>query len=98
MVAQVRVDPERLQQFALAYAPAVLDALRSMGPWNGAITVEAYAIEITQAMAAAIERAGVSAVEHYYLNSRGGALRQAGLALGLDGSTEALAHFIGGRS
>lgn len=45
-----------------------------------------------------VQRAGVAGVVHYWLNSRGGALRRTCRALGIEESDEALADFIGGRS
>lgn len=83
-------------------APVPPERCRQCDPhlksWTGDLTVEEYTVAMTEEMVAAVQRGGIAAIEHYYLNTRGGALRQAGLALGLDGSPDALADFIGGRT
>lgn len=87
------LDPQRVEAFALAYAPAVLDVVRRLGPWHGEQKPEAYATELTLAMVAGIERAGVEAVQHYYLNGAG-ALRTTCDALGVQ--VEALDIYLRG--
>lgn len=87
------LDPARVEQFALAYAPAVLDIVRRMGPWHGEQAPEPYAMEVTLAMVSGIERAGVEAVQHYYLNGAG-ALRITCDALGVQ--VEALDLYLRG--
>ncbi len=64
----MKLDPDRLQSFALAYAPNILAAVEKMGPWHGRSTAEEYALEVSLAMMGALERGGVAAIEHYYLN------------------------------
>ena len=92
-----RINPERLQRFTLAYAPSVLRAVHELKSWTGDLSPEEYAVAMTEGMVAAVQRAGVPGIEHYYLNTQGGALRYTCAELGIEVSTVALEDFIGGR-
>ena len=93
-----RINPERLQRFALAYVSAVLRAVHELKSWTGDLSPEEYAAAMTCEMVAAVQRAGVPAIEHYYLNMKGGALKYTCTELGIEVSTVALEDFIGGRA
>ena len=98
MVRAARIVPERLQQFALAYAPSVLRAVHELKSWTGKLSKDEYAVAMTMEMVAAVERAGLRAITHYYLNTKGGALRYTCIELGIEVSNEALEDFIGGKT
>jgi len=77
------MTPTRLQQFAEAYAPAVMAAAGELKPYSSGRTLEEYALDTTLAMLAQIEGAGVHGIEHYEINTRGGAFRLTCSALGV---------------
>ena len=79
-----RVDPARLQAFAEAYAPSVRQAVDQLRSWTGDLSKDDYAVAMTVEMVAAVERAGIAGIEHYYLNTKGGALRLTASALGVE--------------
>ena len=77
------VTPARFQAFAEAYAPAVMAATLDLAPFLGNKSANEFALDATLAMLDRIERAGVHGVDHYVLNTRGGAFRRTCEALGL---------------
>ena len=90
------INPARLDDFATAYAPAILAAVKSMGPWTGAKTAEDYALDTTMAMLATIERAGVEAASHYYLNRE--AFPAACATLGIPATIRSIEDYLSGAS
>lgn len=90
------INPDRLQSFALAYAPAVLEAVKAVGPWMGRQSAEDYAVRIALANLETLQRAGVEALMQYYLNATGGAFRLTCDALGLPCSVQAVENYLGG--
>ena len=90
------MNPSRFQSFADAYAPAVLAAVVDLGPYLGGRTAQEYALNICLAMLGTIQTHGVSAVEHYVFNTRGGAFRRTAETLGIDPSTRSLQDYLEG--
>jgi hypothetical protein len=78
------IDPARLEAFALAYAPAILAAVKTTRPLHGSQSAEDYALEVTLAMLASLKRVGIEGIEHYYLNAQAGALKQTAAELGVE--------------
>jgi hypothetical protein len=92
----LRIDPARLEAFATAHVSSVLAAVqRERWPWHGEQSVEDYALEVTLAMVESVKRAGIEAIEHYYLNAFGGALRATAAALGIEANQ--LDNYLGGK-
>lgn len=89
-----RIDPARLRVFAEAHVQSILAAVKATGPWLDQ-SAEEYAVEVTAAMVAAVQRVGIPGIEHYYLNAQGGALAATCAALGIE--RELLADYIGGK-
>ena len=87
MVTRPPLDPQRVEAFAHAYAPAILQALRELKSWTGELSPEEYAAVMTVEMVKAVERCGIECIKHYYLNSYGGALRYTATALGVEVDT-----------
>jgi hypothetical protein len=97
VVRQLRVDPARLESFALTFVPAVLAAARVVKPWTS-LPLEDYAVGAAVSMVEAVQRGGVACIEHYVLNSQGRALEATCATLGIEVSIEALQNYIGGRA
>lgn len=93
----LRVDPERLQEFAVAYVPAVKAAAIEIRAWLGHQTLDAYAVDVALLMHNAIQQGGIRSIAHYDLNTRGGAFRLTCQTLQIEDSVDALEDFIGGR-
>jgi len=86
------VNPQRFETFADAYAVAVLRAITDLGMHTGGRPVQDYALDATLGLLATIEANGLKAVEHYAVNTRGGAFRHTAEALGVDPAR--LQHYI----
>lgn len=89
------INPEQLEAFAVAYTPALLTAVKSCGPFTGALTAEEYAVQTAMNNLAVIERAGVEAASHYYLNRD--AFPAACSTLGIPATVRAIEDFLGGK-
>ena len=91
------MNPERFKSFALAYAPAIRQAAVRSGVFLPAgETVEDYALRVTMDLLDMIESKGVESVEHYFLNTHGGAFREVGAELGVPGTTKQLQNYLDG--
>ena len=92
------MNSTRFQTFALAYAPAVRQAAVSSGvhllPGE---TVEDYALRVSIDMLDRIEAKGVEAVQHYYLNTYGGAFKTVAAELGIAPTTRAIQDYLDDR-
>lgn len=91
------MNPARLEAFALAYTPALLQAL---GPGKLPLgtheTPEDYAVSVAMAMLDRIARYGVVSVEHYALNSQCGAFAATCRELGIENSTRSITNYLEG--
>ena len=77
--------PERFDRFAAVYVEAVQEAVKRLGAWRASgETIESMTLANTVALLEVIQRKDCEAAEHYVINSAGGAMRAACLALGLD--------------
>ena len=90
------MNPDRFAAFADAYAPAVLQAAVELGPHLHGLKVQEFALEAALAMLDMIQTAGVSSVEHYVLNTRGGAFRRTAETLGVEPTAKALQRYLEG--
>lgn len=91
------MNPTRFQAFALAYAPAIRQAAVRSGVFlPTGETVDDYALRVTMDMLDMIEAKGVESVEHYFLNTHGGAFREVGAELGVPGAAKALQNYLDG--
>ena len=95
----MNADPARFEQFALAYAPALLVSIKGVkaGGWLGKQTPDEYAVSVAMSNLGVLQRAGVEGIAHYYLNAQGGALRSACTELGFEYTPRALQDFLGGK-
>lgn len=92
------MNPVRFQTFALAYTTAIKDAAIKSGVFlTPGETVEGYALQVTMDMLDMIEFKGAEAVEHYYLNTYGGAFRAVGAELGIAGTAKAIQNYLDGQ-
>lgn len=89
------INPARLEAFAVAYVPALLAAVKSCGPFTGALTAEEYAVNTAMNNLAVVERAGVEAASHYYLNRE--AFPAACSTLGIPATCRGIEDFLGGK-
>ena len=89
------INPARLEAFALAYVPALLTAVKSCGPFTGALTSEDYAVTVAMNMIGTIERAGVEAASHYYLNRE--AFPATCSTLGIPATVRGIEDYLGGK-
>lgn len=90
------INEERLEAFALAYVPALVEAIKVVKPQLAkGVPLEDAAINLAVAMVDAIRRAGVPSIAHYVLNQD--ALRLTCDALGIENSIDSLTDYIGGR-
>lgn len=92
------MNPDRFQTFALAYATAVKTAAIRSGVFLvPGETIDDYALRITITMLDMIESKGVESVEHYYLNTYGGAFRAVGAELGIPGTAKGIQNYLDGQ-
>jgi hypothetical protein len=93
-----KLSPSAHGNSTLAYAPAMLAAVKSAGPWTGTQSQQDYAVETTMRMIELIERAGVEAAAYYYyyLNAQGGAFAATCQALGIPNTVGAIETYLGG--
>lgn len=98
-MSELRINPERLEAFALAYVPAALIASKKIGPWSapGEKNPEQYAVAVALDMIAAIKRAGIEGVAHYYLNAEAGALKRTCETLGIEYSIRSMENYLEGK-
>jgi hypothetical protein len=98
-MSDLRIDPARLEAFALAYVPAALAACKQIGPWTAPTErdPEQYAVAVALDMIAAIKRAGIEGVAHYYLNDEAGALKQTCATLGIEYSNRSMDNYLEGK-
>jgi len=99
MSGALKLDPARLEAFALAYVPAALVACRKIGPWSAPNerNPEQYAVAVALDMVAAIKRAGIEAMAHYYLNAEGGALERTCETLGIVYTIRNMENYLEGK-
>jgi hypothetical protein len=90
------MNPARLTAFQDAYAPAVLRAVVDLNLHRSGRSPQEYALDAALAMLDTIERRGVEAVEHYVINTRGGAFRHTAEALGVEPTARALQGYLEG--
>lgn len=90
------LDPRRLQSFALAYGVAVREVIKERRLWLDEMSPEEFALQTTLDMVAALERGGVKAIEHYYINTCG-AIAATCRELGIESSSESLGAYLAGR-
>lgn len=91
------MNPTRLTAFSEAYAPAILQAIVESGVHIPAgETAQTHALGVTMDMLDMIQAKGVESVEHYFLNTRGGAFRLTCKALGIENSVRAMQNFLEG--
>ena len=91
------MNPARFESFALAYAPAILQAAKECGVFvEPGVSIEDYALRTTLDMLDMIQAKGIESVQRYYLNTHGGAFRITCKALGLPDSTQALKNYLEG--
>ena len=92
------MNPARFETFALAYTPALLQA---MGPGKLPLgeheTREDYAVSVALTMLERIEKYGVESVHHYALNSQCGAFRETCKALGIENTTRSIENYLEGK-
>lgn len=91
------MNPARLQAFAEAYAPAVMQAHLNLGPSMYKESPAEYALSATMGMLSALERAGVEGIAGYVLNTKGGALAMACQVLGFEYTVRALEDYLDGK-
>jgi len=98
-MSELRINPERLEAFALAYVPAALVACKQIGPWTAPSErdPEQYAVGVALDMIAAIKRAGIEGVAHYYLNDEAGALKATCAALDIEYSIRSMDNYLEGK-
>jgi hypothetical protein len=90
------VNPARLESFAAAFAPAVLRAEVDLNVHTAGKRPADHALDTTLSMLDMISTRGIAAVEHYVVNTRGGAFRHTCEALGLANTTRALQDYLDG--
>lgn len=90
------VNSDRLAAFADAYAPAVLAAVVDLGPHLHGQSAQEYALDACLSMLDMIQAKGLQSIEHYGINSRGGAFRRTAETLGVEPTVTALQHYLGG--
>jgi hypothetical protein len=90
------MNPSRLERFAEAYAPALLEAVRASGCHLCGESAEAFTLGHATAMLDRLQRYGLQAIEHYYLNARGGAFRRTCEALGIECSSKSMEFYLEG--
>ena len=90
------MNPARLESFAEAYAVAVLQALVELDMHMGGQKPQEAALQTALGLLATIESHGLHAVEHYVVNTRGGAFRRTAESLGVDPTVTALQHYLEG--
>ncbi|MCR4302115.1 MAG: hypothetical protein NUV51_10930 [Sulfuricaulis sp.] len=90
------VNPDRLAAFSECYAVAVLQAIVDLNLHIGSRKPQEAALDTTLNLLAMIEAKGLHAVEHYLVNTRGGAFRRTAEQLGIDPSPKALQHYLEG--
>jgi transposase InsO family protein len=93
----LKLDPARLEAFALAYVPAVLAASAAIGPRHNMPSMEEYAVSTALDMVSAIKRGGIEAVAHYYINGLGGAFKRTCADLKIEHSTRSLENYLEGK-
>lgn len=90
------MNPDRFDAFAEAYVVAVRDAVTDLSPHLCGKTVEVFALDSALIMLAMLQDKGIQSIEHYVLNTRGGAFRRTAEQLGIDPSAKALQHYLEG--
>ena len=91
------MNPARLEAFALAYAPALLAAVAVVRPTlQSGEKPEDYVLQVSMDMLDMIQAKGIAAVEHYYLNTKGGALQRTCETLGIENTTRAMQNYLDG--
>lgn len=90
------MNSSRLDSFSEAYVVAVLAAVVELGPHLGGKNAQEYALDASLDMLGTIQSHGIEAVEHYVINSRGGAFAHTARTLGIDPSLKALQHYLEG--
>jgi hypothetical protein len=92
------MNPDRLQPFAEAFAPAVLQAEVDLSVHMVGKTPQQHALDTTLLMLDMIQAGGIDSVSHYVIVTRGGALRRTAESLGIDNTTRALQDYLDGRT
>ena len=87
------MNPTALQRFSEALALAVLQAVPILQPDLHGETAEEWAVNTTLALLDQVQRRGIQGIEHYGINTCGGALRLVCTALGLP-NIRALEDFL----
>ena len=90
------MNPARLESFAEAYAVAVMQALVDLDMCVGGQKPQEAALQTTLNLLAMVEANGLHAIEHYVVNTRGGAFRRTAESLGVDPTVTALQHYLEG--
>jgi len=90
------MNPTRFESFADAYTPAVLAAVVELKPHLAGQRAEDYTLAAALAMLNMIQARGVSSVEHYVINTRGGAFRRTAEVLGVEPTARALQNYLEG--
>ena len=91
------MNPARFQTFALAYTTAIKDAAVRSGVFlTPGENINDYALRVTMGMLDRIETLGVESVQHYYLNTYGGAFRAVGVELGIPGTAKGIQNYLDG--
>ena len=90
------MNQERFDTFAEAYVVAVLAAVVELGPHLAGKTVQNYALDSALIMLGMVGDGGLDKIEHYVINTRGGAFRRTAETLGVDPTVKALQHYLEG--
>lgn len=91
------MNPARFESFALAYTVAIKQAAIRSGVFLApGESLEDYALRTTIDMLDMIEAKGAESVEHYYLNSYGGAFKAVAAELGIAATAPAIQAYLDG--
>lgn len=90
------MNPARFKAFAAAFTPAVLQAVVDLGPYLAGKTVQQYAEEAARAMLVMVETNDIEVIEHYSLNTKGGAFRLTCDALGIANDLRSIRSYLDG--
>ena len=91
------MNPDRFESFALAYSPAIMQAARSCGVFLASgESLEDYALRTTIDILDMIQAKGVESVQHYFLNTHGGAFRLTCSVLGIENTVKAMQNYLDG--
>ena len=90
------MNPQRLEAFAAAFAPAVLRAEVELNVHTAGKRPQEHALDTTLDLLDMIRSKGVESVAHYVINQRGGAFRHTADSLGLANTTRALQDYLDG--